>query len=356
MAIVTKTINGHAYQYEQISYREAGKVKSRMRYIGPVCPIYGKTGVAAATSARGEAEAATLSLLQRGRILEALEARSEPTRSAPSIPVSNDSASEVNPTPEDHFYGFVASKVDVQSYGISEARIHRTELKVCEQLEARGIDPSEIPTTIIIQPGEAITVRKSKLFDRIVVTIPNRPNKKQFHEAIAQAHGRLAFEALRQQHPARYADLTLRFKKSFQTSQRLLVDYMKYSKDRNRFYKALSLIYWGRVDHMAKSFGKDPANLGLPSLARRKDWQSEVASLYGAIATKGWKQFRDDHIAKVRRAEGHLSAARTAYSTIPRLDIHKRKRTRRRIKQCEARCQQLEEVTRKSYLIRDELF
>src|SRR4051794_21764944 len=45
MAIVTKTIKGNAYRYEQHSQRVGGKVVTKSKYLGPVTPKRKKDGL-----------------------------------------------------------------------------------------------------------------------------------------------------------------------------------------------------------------------------------------------------------------------------------------------------------------------
>jgi hypothetical protein len=49
--VVVKTINGREYRYEQETYREGGKVRTRSTYIGPVDGGRRKKGLTAAVRA-----------------------------------------------------------------------------------------------------------------------------------------------------------------------------------------------------------------------------------------------------------------------------------------------------------------
>jgi hypothetical protein len=249
--------------------------------------------------------------------------------------------------------GFMASRVDVQAHGISEDRLISEEWKFLDKLHDQGLNVRDLPK-VCIQVGDTVTTkRRFGSHDFIVTMPPSGVNKSRFRTEVFKAHARVAFEAMRRQQPDRFVNLTLRFDKAFRDSQRLLCDFYRHTDNKDHRFKAIALMWWGRVDALKKPTADDPEKVGLVDYSKRKTWQDEAASIYASIRKKGWQRFSEDHATHLRKAQAALNRAQDKVASIPWYHWEKRAKARTKMKAAEAKFLNLELTGKKAKMIRD---
>jgi len=328
---VIKKIKGHYYIYEQESYRQDGKVRTRNRYLGllhkevalPIDDVHGK-------------------------IYETLTVPKETPKDKKINGNKNKDVAE---------RAIINNRTDLNRYRISETAIKKIAEKFIVHLESMGID-TQTMSKIKLRYGTKVGYKKA-FSGAYVVYLPKYAsgNRTKFQKAIGRALIMSGLELIRKQKPELYDYIKQRFDESYRKTQWMLWNYILNTNDYKKLFKALGLIVFRIYTPIYKS--RLPAeDLGLTDF-KRKTWQDEIGDLITQVMRKGYKgtlRFWNEKFFKARANE--KKATKIYIEQKEKMGIIKKmggwmKKWRHEMKRAIAKRQAHEEIYRRLVVIKE---
>jgi len=248
---VIKTIKGKKYLYQQESYRDGGKVRSRCVCLGPINPVTGEL------HAQDQVQQAV-----RKTVSDVIEATEENDAILPPSEAEQDSSfpqsvNTTNETPKvslhEHSERLLQLKSKVEKKNLTRRGFSLAHRTMLTRLRERGLDLDRVPS-VVVKDGFKANWSHQKSRNRVVVTIERgNQNRAQIRREVFRGYGRAMIETMRDQQPEEFAKLTLQMEKSFVRSQKLISRFVMLGRDRKKFAKTLSLRFWGNVLQLDKN-------------------------------------------------------------------------------------------------------
>lgn len=291
---VVKWVKGHAYLYRQTSFREGKSVRTVSTYLGPAGDgaASGGTGGSADTPTATTAEIAPP------------PDRAPPAPSAPPPPPKS-------PTPSADRLTITAN---VERLGISERSLRYHYTDAMRRLAASGIDPGLVPP-VVVRYGLQVGV-KSRWRGGYAVTLPfgakvkARAVRDAYHRAVARA----CLDAMHQQQPEAYAQLSLQMDASFHATNAAAIRFVTNTRMRGALAWALTLRFFGIAHALKwKGGGIDARTIGLPEYGERGEWRDEASAVLGGVLAKGYSPSWRAHQRDYGKAIAAAKAAERAY-------------------------------------------
>ena len=309
-----KTVNGRVYQVIQESYREDGKVKSRIvEYLGPVDPKYNTKqqkkgagrGQAAITATTTRTRSASTAATASGSCSSDSSAHHS-TTSSPA-PDSMKSSPEIGTTPSSRDIGTTSAMVhrsfarqgcvlnpkvtaDTPSLlhkrlNLGDRRVSRSRLDAESRqfvavLQSKGVAPKGV---IKIKWGERLSSKVKR--NNVVVYSPHKVSPARLRIEIHKAHARLALKSLKRDRPEEYQNLALQAETSFAISKQMISHVLKLGKDWRKGWKNIGL-HFGNYANLKRNF-RDPTQWGFFDYDRKQSWEDEMVSIYAQAASHG---------------------------------------------------------------------
>jgi len=330
--LVVKQINGSFYAYEQETYREGGKVRTRSTYIGPV----------------------------DGKKYKRLKARGEPLgallmtpKSSPSQVKTDDTASKLIPSTPPVDVGITPHesiphpspaektklnttnkpqytakalpklplkiKAKVERHHISRTALEAEHRRFLGHLTAKGLDASQV-NRILIGTGKRVQAKRRRSGNYVVavprwkVATPRRKKgdhrppskgtrvdfKREYRKALAGTY----LDAIKVQDPKYYAGLETNLKTVFHTQNKAITRYIRNSKwtgARNigltlHFMHSKMLSNWSKA-HIAAE------KIGFVDHERRDNWQQDAVAMMSEIQKDGWNVAYSKYRKELSRIE-----------------------------------------------------
>jgi len=304
---VIKWIKGHAYLYEQETYRVGGKVKTKSRYIG----VASDSDVRTFSSANGTKKPENTNTESNQRPTETEKAfTSAEVPAVPQVNTTNNSETSPDPSPP------LDIKVDFNRYTISERSLQKEYETFTKRIAAIGLDTSKM-TPIRIVHGKEIKHHKSWYSKSYTVMIPRSSkyvNTTKFKLEFSKALARSGLDLLQKQRPDMYVKLAERFDESFRRTQEALTVYILNSQDRNRIYKAIALKWFGKVYQLQRNI-PNPERVGLIDYSERKSWDDELVTIMADIQKNGLRAVKQKQGKEFAIARNEMNAAFEDYKS-----------------------------------------
>ncbi len=339
---VVKKINGSHYLYEQETYREGGKVRTRSSYIGPVDGKEYKR-----LKSRGEPiEAALIDrTLDTPTVEPTLEPepeikitvtamspqpkpskqKSPPHVTPPTPKRSVKPVSKLNTTNKRQYTTKALPKLPlkirakVERHHISRTALEAEHRRFLAHLTAKGLDASKIGR-VLIGTGKRVQAKRRRS-GNYVVTVPrwktkttrrkkseHRPAtggtrvdfKREYRKALAGTY----LDAIKAQDPQYYAGLELNLKTAFKAQNKAITHYIRNSKFKGahkigltlHFMQSKMLSNWSKA-HIAAE------KVGFVDHERRDTWQQDAIAMMSEIQKHGWNKAYQKYCKELAQTE-----------------------------------------------------
>jgi len=345
---VVKKINGSHYLYEQETYREGGKVRTRSQYLGAVDPAVIKR-----LKSRGEPLEAAL-LPPEPETVTPAKTDTDPTikytvtaiDDAPSKPTPQ---RKENPTPHKPKLEVrlnttknekskptkinrsrpLRIKAKVERHNISRTALEFEHRRFTRHMEGLGLN-TERMGRVIVGVGKHVRCRRQRS-GNYVITIPRFKTKKKkgdigpatrtaFKREYRKALAGTYLDAIKAQDPKYYAGL----------EQTL------------HFLHSKMLSNWSKL-HIPSE------KLGLADHERRDDWRQDAVAIMAEIQQRGWSQTYAKYMTELSKVESLTLRKLTECQKMTMIDrvSGKRRAARRELCKLNARRKALNEACNK---------
>lgn len=347
---VIKTIKGRKYLYQQESYREGSRVRTRCVCLGSIDPVTGEL------HERNHVQRATTQTVSE--VIEATAEEPSPTP-PPREESSPDRNPEVNTTtprksiPQESLR-LLKIKANFDRKSLSPENLHLSHRAFLTRMENKGLSLDSLPT-VSIRDGLKASTKYNARKNQVTVTLAHRnKHRSVLRRECFRGFGRATLESMKKEQPERFRELTLQMEISFQKTQKLITRFVMLGRDRNRFAKTLSLRFWGNVLQLKRNL-LDPERIGLVDDSRRRDWQDELVSIYAAIEQAGATRFFADRKQHFDHSKAEVIAATNALKKLSRMNP-KRRSAKRRLERAKFRFAAQEELMKKIRLVEATFF
>lgn len=273
--LVVKHRKGKPYLYEQRTFRQEGKVRTKNKYLGRLID----------QQATIEKEGETAFLCERTTYRQKGELITRIDKVRPARPEEITAFQEkpsAEPKPQRNK---LQIKGDLTRY-LDPANLQREYYALFKHLGLTDSDILKLPA-IRVKPGRR-TASKKSLFGVHLVTFsrytPGQAGKRGFYREFRRALARTGLEWMEKHHPGKYKKLARELKGSFKASKSALADYTRHTKDRQAAGKA-AVIKRGFFKRAYKNPLKS-LQLGRADEQVYHDWQDEFCSIIAEIQTK----------------------------------------------------------------------
>lgn len=334
---VVKKINGSHYLYEQETYREGGKVRTRSQYIGAVDPKLVKR-----LKSRGEPIEAALKEPEPASSIEdepeitytvtiatpeqkQVEAliRPDPQIKSPGlskVKTPSKQANKLNTTKNK------TSKTDkiirsqplrikakVERHNISRTALEFEHRRFKRHMEGLGLKTDDMGR-VLVGVGKQVKCRRQRS-GNYVITIPRFKIQKQkgdigsatrtaFKREYRKALAGTYLDAIKAQDPKYYAELEQNLSVTFKAQNKAIARYLMNSKRKPsqnigltlHFLYSKMLSNWSKL-HMSSE------KLGLADHERRDDWRQDAAATMAEIQQRGWSQTYSKYMMELSKVE-----------------------------------------------------
>lgn len=275
---VIKTIKGKQYLYEQTSYRVEGKVRTESRYLGAVDP---STGQLKKSSQKSAQAAKTAHLVE-----EVIKPTSEALEHVPQESTPEQSTEKPQKLT-------LQIKADLEAQKISRRSTESAFISFGNFLQNKGIQVEHIPE-IQIKNGKAHSLRKSRLQDRYIVTIPKAfksGSRGEFWRTYRKAQAKAYLDALERTDLRYFEGLKGNIQIYYKRQNQAIAAYIMRSKRKEVFKIGLTLhfLYSKMVSAWTEKH-LSPEKIGLANYSNRSTWRDDVAALMAEIQEKGWTE------------------------------------------------------------------
>jgi len=375
---VVKKINGSHYLYEQETYREGGKVRTRSQYLGAVDPVVIKK-----LKARGEPLEAALMPTEPETAIPA-ETETDPTikytvtaidaepLKTPVAPQDNPSAFKPRAKPKLNNTNNEKSKpaeivrsqllrikAKVERHNISRAALEAEHRRFTRHMEGLGLKTDDIGR-VLVGTGKKVRCRRQRS-GNYVITIPRFKTKKtkgdigpatrtafkrEYRKALAGTY----LDAIKAQDPKYYARLEQNLSAAFKAQNKAIARYLMNSKRKPSANIGLTLhFYHSKMLSNWSKFHISSETLGLADHERRDGWRQDAIATMAEIQQRGWSQTYSKYMNELSKVESltlrKLSECQKM-SVMDRLS-GKRRVARRELRKLNARRKALNEACNK---------
>jgi len=357
---VVKKINGCHYLYEQETYREGGKVRTRSQYIGAVDPMLVKR-----LKSRGEPLEAALMSPEPETIIPA-PPDTEPTikyavSAVSTAPHTSPSQLDDNPpTPPqkseprlnttkketaDHSNisrsRRLKIKAKVERHNISRTALEAEHRRFTRHMQGLGLKTDDIGR-VLVGVGKQVRCRRGHS-GNYVITVPRFKTKKakgdvgpatrtafkrEYRKALAGTY----LDALKAQDPKYYAGLEQNLSKAFEAQNKAISSYLMNSgwKLSQKIGLTLHFIHSKMLSDWTKAHVASE-KLGLADHERRDDWRQDAQAMMAEIQRYGWSKAYSKYMTELSKAESLMLRKLGEYrksGTLDRLSGKRRKYAR----------------------------
>jgi len=375
---VVKKINGSHYLYEQETYREGGKVRTRSQYLGAVDPAVIKR-----LKLRGEPLEAAL-MPSEPEELVTTKTETEPTIKY-KVTVVDDPPPEASPqsidntlqqklksqpklnttkkkspkADKDRRSQPLRIKANVELHNISRTALEFEHRRFTRHMEGLGLN-TERMGRVMVGVGKNVRCRRQRS-GNYVITIPRFKTKKkmgdigpatrtafkrQYRKALAGTY----LDAIKAQNPKYYAGLEQNLSTAFKAQNKAIGRYLMNSKRKPsqnigltlHFLHSKMLSNWSKL-HIPSE------KLGLADHERRDDWRQDAVAIMAEIQQRGWSQTYAKYMTELSKVESLTLRKLTECQKMTMIDrvSGKRRAARRELRKLNARRKALNEACNK---------
>jgi hypothetical protein len=213
-------------------------------------------------------------------------------------------------------------KIDTSRLHISKETLTKDHHNAVGRLQKKGLRTIHFPSIQILYGSEVGITRDKHGY--CVNTTRWKGNSNKFRFAYRKALAFASLDTFYAGRPDLYHRIQLAFDKSYEQTHRLLIDYFRYSKQKNAFYKLLALRML-RVAH-APHHAMHPQTIGLSEFGERKTWRDEFAALYAEVHSRGIRKIykeTNDRYFMACKTEKELMEKRTIFFLARRKELKK---------------------------------
>lgn len=310
---VVKKINGRDYLYEQETYREGGKVRTKSKYIGAVVAADISKPVINTTNRDGKAHTDKESAPAPPKPLP------EPSPKLSSKPVER-----------------LRIKARVEPHKISRAALEAEHRRFTGHMESLGLKMDNI-RRIRVGSGKSVRCRKTGRGD-YVITLPRHKVgktkgrtggsirtvfRREYRKALAGTY----LDAIKAQDPQYYAGLEQNLSAAFKIQNKAISKYLMNSKRKPSQSMALTLHFMHSKMLSDWSKARIPAQmLGLADHARRSHWRQDAEATMAEIQRYGWTHAYSKYMDELSKAQSITLNTLTKCQNMSNLDIISGKR------------------------------
>jgi len=382
---VVKKINGRSYLYEQETYREGGKVRTRSQYIGAVDPKLVKRlksrgePIEAAlmmpapkpvTPADGEPEITyTVTIAtQEPEYVDATQVRTPDTKS-PELSKAKNPSKQTNrlnttkntqPRKDKSIRSQpLRIKAKVERHNISRTALEAEHRRFTRHMEGLGLKAEGIGR-VLVGTGRQVRCRRQSS-GNYVITIPRFKSKKKkgdvgpatrtaFKREYRKALAGTYLDAIKAQDPKYYAGLEQNLSAAFKAQNKAIGRYLMNSKRKPSLNIGLTLHFL--YSKMLSNWSKlhiSSEKLGLADHERRDDWRQDAAATMAEIQQRGWSQTYSKYMNELSKVESFTLRKLTECQNMSVMDrlSGKRRAARRELRKLNARRKALNEACNK---------
>ena len=373
---VVKKINGCHYLYEQETYREGGKVRTRSQYIGAVDPVKIK-----ALKAKGEPLDGALKNIEPEEIepiitytvkevppetllsktAEKAKSKDKPKSAPDASQRLNTTNPKAKPKPEKLTPSkpHLRVKAKVERHNISRAALVGEHKRFTRHMTRLGLKKEDIGR-VIVGTGKQVLCRRQRS-GNYVITLPRFKTKKKkgdidpatrtaFKREYRKALAGTYLDAIKAQQPTYYAGLEQNLSAAFKAQNKAISRYLMNSKRKPsenigltlHFMHSKMLSNWSKL-HIPSE------RLGLADHGHRKDWRQDAQATMAEIQQRGWTQTYGKYMNELSKAESLTLRKLTECQKMGMLDrlSGKRRAARRELRKLNARRKALDEACNK---------
>jgi len=357
---VVKKINGRSYLYEQETYREGGKVRTRSQYLGAVDPAVikrlksrGEPLEAALmppvdTEAKSKTKAASVDSHAVAERLEETEPEikytvtvtDKPETEKPAKSAAAFDAETQLPKPLKQVEKFNTTKLSaardksrkvsrhderisarpslrikakVERHNISRAALEAEHRRFNRHMAALGLDTGKLGR-VVVGTGRKLQARR-QTSGNYVITLPRFKSskvkgetgqlvrtvfKREYRKALAGTY----LDAIKAQDPKYYAGLEQNLSQAFKTQNKAISRYIMNSgwklSDKVsltlHFMQSKMLSDWTKV-HVSSE------KLGLADHQRRDNWRRDAQAMMAEVQQRGWSQTYANYMGELSKVE-----------------------------------------------------
>jgi len=326
---VVKKINGSHYLYEQETYREGGKVRTRSQYLGAVDPV-----VIRRLKARGEPLEAAL-MPPEPETVTPTETDAEPTikytvtvaeeapaeRASPSnktTPLSKpDAKPRLNTTKNGRSKNAKNSrsqplriKAKVERHNISRTALEAEYRRFTRHMSKLGLNTNDMGR-VLVGVGRQVRCRRQRS-GNYVITIPRFKSnnegqpatrtafKREYRKAVAGTY----LDAIKAQDPKYYAGLEQNLSAVFATQNKAISRYlMNFGwKPSQKIGLTLHFIHSKMLSDWTKAHVASE-KLGLADHQPRDNWRQDAEAMMAEIQQRGWSKAYSKYMTELSKAE-----------------------------------------------------
>lgn len=361
---VVKKINGSHYLYEQETYREGGKVRTRSQYIGAVDPKIIKQ-----LKLRGEPLEAALitgpeSILKytvtTADDMPPQIIKNDLSEPIPKIiPTLNTTRNVISKSAKFSRFQPLKIKAPVERHNISRTALEAEHRRFTRHMEGLGLKIDDI-SRVLVGTGRKVKSRCQRS-GNYVITLPRFKTKKQkgdigpatrtaFKREYRKALAGTYLDAIQAQDPKYYIGLKQNLSAAFKAQNKAIGQYLMNSNRKPlqnigltlHFFHSKMLSNWSKI-HISSE------KLGLANHECRDDWRQDAVATMAEIQQRGWSQTYSKYMNELSKVESLTLRKLTECQKMSGLDVlsGKRRMARQELRKLNARRKALNEACNK---------
>jgi len=320
---VVKKINGCHYLYDQETYREGGKVRTRSQYLGAVDPKVVKR-----LKTRGEPIEAALiippSKPEEPEIKYTVEL--VPKADPPTKPPTKKADKALNTTskqkpksPKPSLIQPLRIKSKVERHNISRAALEGEHRRFVNHMEALGLKTEHLGR-VLIGTGKQVRCRRQRS-GNYIITLPRWKVKadprKKTKGALRRPATRVAFkreyrkalagvylDAIKAQDPKYYAGLEQNLSAAYKAQNKAISRYIMNSgwKTSQKIGLTLHFLHSKMLSDWSKAHIPSEI-IGMADHERRDNWRQDAEAMMSEIQKFGWNSAYSKYMKELSKAE-----------------------------------------------------
>lgn|GEM_PF-2183528 len=314
---VIKKIKGHAYLYNQETYRDnAGKVKTISHYIGPV-DIVG--GPASSRSATNEVNKTVLAVNEVVQKANSLEPSSEPKQVSSVQPPT-----PPKPLKKLTLQNNLTIRANLTNHSISQKALEAKNCSFLKQVQASGLDIEKFPKITIKNGGSTIKFKKSFGGDYTIVLPKKAQNggRTEFQKTYQRVIANIYLDAIEQQKPSLFnGTIKPQMKQAFHDQNKAIVAYINHSNRKSGFKFGLTLHFlYSKMVSAWTQANLAPEKLGFADYSQRRNWREDTVLLMAEVQKEGWEPCYRKYMAELHKTERQIRYQIGQYKKLKFLD------------------------------------
>lgn len=350
---VIKWRKGNPYLYQQTTYRDGGKIRTKNVYIGRAGGNYRQYSddEIVVTKETTEKDVRIHTAKKIYIRLSKDEINSEVLKNRKKIKTALSKQKNNTENSKEKF----ECHVDLSKHKISEATLKREQERIVYSLNKLGVDTSKFKIKIVsggkIPESQKIQSTGERHYK---VNMPrfSKGNRTKFKTEYKISLARSALELTKEQKSDIYSNIQYFFDESYRNTQNLLNQYILNTNDKNRTYKALLVkgifgMFGGYIPDRILKKKVNPKEIGLVDKTRRKSWDDDAIIVLADMIGKGYNDFISERKAEYKKAEYELINAKEELKKIGLFEIINKFIAKKRFQRAISRFELQKEMMRK---------